>query len=83
MQQNDKNISCYCPLKVDSKKKIWWARKESIIKIQSEIVAIEGYLQFELSFCVKKKLFPFPLGTELLSTITPPIYWRNQSLFLL
>ncbi len=38
-------------LKVDSNEKLGaWVGKEGIIEIQSEIVGIEGYLQFERVF---------------------------------
>ncbi len=40
-----------------------WVGKEIIIEIQSEVVAIEGYLQFERVIFVLKNLFPFPLST--------------------
>jgi hypothetical protein len=40
-----------------------WVGKEIIIEIQSEIVAIEGYLQFERAICCVKNIFPFPLAT--------------------
>ncbi len=50
--------------------------KETIIEIQSEIVAIEGYLQFERAiFCVKK-IFPFPLAT---GKLTGDVLTNRQS----
>jgi hypothetical protein len=36
---------------------------ETIIELQSSIVEIEAYLQFEPAVFVLKKSFPFPLAT--------------------
>ncbi len=36
---------------------------ETVIELQSGIVAIEAYLQFERAVFVLNHLFPFPLAT--------------------
>jgi hypothetical protein len=40
-------------------------RKETVMKLLSGIVAIEGYLQFERVVSLKNKFFPFPVATAL------------------
>jgi hypothetical protein len=37
--------------------------KKTVIELQSGIMAIEGYLKFELVVSCKNFLFPFPLAT--------------------
>jgi hypothetical protein len=49
-----------------------WVRKETIIEIQSEVVAIKGYLQFEHVKNCKKHIFVSLLQEKLKGDILIP-----------
>jgi hypothetical protein len=44
-----------------------WVGKKIITEIQSKIVAIDGYLQYQRVIFVFKNIFPFPLAKDKLT----------------